>query len=318
MNRFVIVDGNAILHRAYHALPYLTGRAGIPTNAVYGFASILLKLVNDFKPSSLAVCFDRPEPTFRKEVFKDYQAKRPEMEDNLVNQVDIVKKMIDDLGIKRLEKAGYEADDLIGSLVFQAKSDKAVEEVIIVTGDRDLLQLVDEKTKVFMPVTGISTGKIYDGKEVRVKMGVGPEKVTALKALTGDSSDNYPGVAGIGPKTATHLLNKYETLDNIFTAVVETPEQFSPKVKNALTEGKKDAYFFLKIAAIVCDVPLELDASECSYQFNADKFSGVLSDLGFKTLAKRALGNQKNKKTREQENKKEQRQNNKSEQLSLV
>lgn len=318
MNRFVIVDGNAILHRAYHALPYLTGRAGIPTNAVYGFASILLKLVNDFKPSSLAVCFDRPEPTFRKEVFKDYQAKRPEMEDNLVDQVDIVKKMIDDLGIKRLEKAGYEADDLIGSLVFQAKSDKAVEEVIIVTGDRDLLQLVDEKTKVFMPVTGISTGKLYDGKEVKVKMGVGPGKVTALKALTGDSSDNYPGVVGIGPKTAAHLLNKYETLDNIFTAVVETPEQFSPKVKNALTDGKKDAYFFLKIATIVHTVPLEVDVTQCKYQFDPGKFSGVLLNLGFKTLSKRAQGNQESKVTKEQINDKVQKQTDKNEQLSLV
>ena len=222
MNRLVLIDGNAILHRAYHALPPLTAPDGSVVNAVYGFASILIRLFNDLKPTHMAVAFDRPEPTFRKKMLKAYQAQRPEMEDTLVSQIPKVQDLVRAFGIPIYDATGFEADDVIGTLAGQASNSEmkhyplsvipakagiqfskheipdqvgndnrnSIDEVIIVTGDRDILQLVNDRVKVFMPTKGLSEGKLFGVSETKERMGVAPDQIPDLKALMGDSSDN--------------------------------------------------------------------------------------------------------------------------------
>src|SRR3989344_5599255 len=214
MNRLVLIDGNAVLHRAYHALPPLTAPDGSIVNAVYGFASILFKLHHDLAPTHLAVAFDRPKPTFRKKLFADYQAKRPEMDKELVGQIEKVHELVRAFGIPIYEVDGYEADDVLGTIAKQTK-----EEVIIVTGDRDLLQLVNDRVKTYMPIKGLSEAKLYGVVEARERLGVNPTQISDFKALAGDASDNYPGVAGIGPKTAVELLSQFRTVEEIYTAI---------------------------------------------------------------------------------------------------
>ncbi|MDP1722241.1 MAG: 5'-3' exonuclease H3TH domain-containing protein [Candidatus Gottesmanbacteria bacterium] len=240
MNRLVLIDGNAILHRAYHALPPLTAPDGQPVNAVYGFVSILIKLFQDLKPTHMAVAFDRPEKTFRKSLYKDYQGKRPEMDADLVSQIPKVQDMVRAFGIPIYDKAGYEADDVIGTVCRQITNPKHqipnksqapnsnvsnIDEVIIVTGDKDILQLVDDarRVKVFMPTKGLSEGKLYGEVEVVERLGVTPKQIPELKALMGDSSDNYPGVAGIGPKTAVGIITHYGDIDALYRTVNNKP-----------------------------------------------------------------------------------------------
>lgn len=199
MSKLVIIDGNAILHRAYHALPStLTTRRGEPINAVYGFVSMLLRIIQDLKPTHIVVAFDRKEPTFRHEEFKDYQSHRPEMDKELSTQFEKARDVNKAIGIPIFDKAGFEADDVIGTIAKQAK----VDEVIIVTGDRDILQLVTKKTKVYLPVRGLKDARMMGEKEVKEMLGVKPSQVDDYKALVGDPSDNYKGVPGIGPKNS--------------------------------------------------------------------------------------------------------------------
>src|SRR3989344_4881813 len=253
MNRLVLIDGNAILHRAYHALPpVFTAADGTPVNAVYGFTSMLIKIVGDLKPTHIAVAFDRKAPTFRKKMFKDYQAQRPKMEDELVGQVDKVHEVISAFGIPIYEVDGFEADDIIGTVCRQITNlksqipnksqapnskDKNIEQVIVVTGDRDLLQLVeDEKIYCYMPTKGLSEAKLYDEAAVKEKMGVTPAQIPDYKALAGDASDNYPGVPGVGPKTASELLGVHKSLEEIFRT-----KHLSASIISKLSLGKESA-----------------------------------------------------------------------------
>lgn len=270
MNRLVLIDGNAILHRAYHALPRLTAPDGSVINAVYGFVSILIKIFHDLKPTHLAVAFDRPEPTFRKKLFMDYQAKRPEMDRDLVTQIPKVQDTVRAFGIPIFEAAGFEADDVIGTIVKQAGM-----EVIIVTGDRDILQLVnDEKgVKVFMPTKGLSEGRLFGEAEVVGKMGVRPRQIPDLKALMGDSSDNYPGVPGVGPKTAVKLLAEYGSIE-------------------ALLEAKKindtqAARLSLQLATIRTDAPVAVSELPAIMTLDTPEARARLEALHFPSLLKR-------------------------------
>lgn len=272
MNRLVLIDGNAILHRAYHALPPLTTSEGSPVGAVYGFISMLMKIFHDLKPTHIAVAFDRAAPTFRKELFKEYQAKRPKMEDALVGQVDKVHDVVTAFGIPIYELDGFEADDIIGTITKKVK-----EEVIIVTGDRDILQLVDdEKVFVFMPTKGLSEGKLYGEKEVVERMGVLPNKIPEFKALAGDPSDNYPGVPGIGPKTAAKLLKEYTSLKRILKSKKLSPDE------------EKSATMSLELATIRTDVPITFDFEKTHIStLNTPSSRKILEDLHFSSLLKR-------------------------------
>jgi len=280
MSKLVLIDGNAIMHRAYHALPPLTARDNTPINAVYGFATMLLKIVEDLAPSHIAVSFDRPEPTFRKKLYKDYQAHRPEMDDELGVQFEKVKLLLSSMNIPIYEKAGFEADDVIGTIAKKA----SVDEVVVVTGDKDILQLIDDKTSLYMPVKGLANAKLFGSAETMEKLGVKPAQIVDFKALVGDPSDNYKGVNGIGPKTAETLLGKYGTLDNVYKHLGE----IDGKVHEKLTLGKESAYESQKLARIVTNMEIDFDLEKASsWSLDHPQVFDVCQDFGFKTLPKR-------------------------------
>lgn len=295
MSKLILIDGHAIMHRAYHALPKtLTTRKGEPINAVYGLVSMLLRVIGDLEPTHLAVAFDRKEPTFRHEEFKDYQAQRPEMDEELDSQFGKAKKVFAAMGIPVFEKAGFEADDVIGTLARQAtkksnvKSQMSkVNDVVIVTGDRDILQLVNDKVRVYLPIRGLKEAVLMGEEEVLKKMGVKPEQVPDLKALAGDPSDNYKGVPGVGPKTAVKLLKKYGDIGTIFKNLDELDESLRKKLKS----NKKDIELYRKLAKIVTDVELELDIEKAGkWQVDSQKVLDLFNEFGFKTLTRRVQG----------------------------
>lgn len=323
MQRLVLIDGNAVLHRAFHAIPPLTAPDGSVVNAVYGFTTMLIRIVHDLAPTHLAVAFDRPKPTFRKELFAGYQAKRPEMDETLVPQIEKVHDVVRALGVQIFEMDGFEADDVIGTLCQLATGDRGqgtgIDQVIIVTGDRDILQLVvDEKVLVYMPTKGLSEAKLYGKKEVVERMGVPPTQVADLKALSGDSSDNYPGVAGIGPKTAVGLLAQFGSTEALYEAIQKKDkrlEQFSTGVLAKLATGTKDAVLFKEIASIRRDVPIEVAFDACKVTtLNTEEGRAALLKFGFQSLIKRLALDKSGKfkvQSEKLENKKEQHAENK-------
>lgn len=278
--KLVLIDAHAVLHRAYHALPPLTNKDGTQTNAVYGFVTMLLRGLENLAPTHLTVAFDLPQPTFRKQQYVGYQAKRPVMQSNLAEQIPLVHELLDKLEIKYFELAGFEADDVIGTI-----ATKTNVETIIVTGDRDMLQLINKNIKVC-----VSETKIYDEDLVFKEFGVKPSQWVDVKALKGDSSDNYPGVRGIGPKTAQALIAKYNTLENLYSQL-DKLDQFA-KFARKLAEGAEMAGLSKKLARIKTDVPLQFDLEKTSVE-KIDWQEGakyMREKLGFKSLVEK-IGN---------------------------
>lgn len=289
MRKLILIDGNAILHRAFHALPPLTNRDGIIVNAVYGFFSMFLKVLEDQKPDFVVVCFDRKAPTFRKELFVGYQAKRPKMSDDLVPQIRFVHEILTKAKVEIFEVDGYEADDLIGTISVQAvegKLDGGVD-VYIVSGDRDLLQLINPHVKMIAPVTGLTNMIIFDEDSVLQKYGIKPSQMVDYKALAGDASDNYPGVAGIGPKTASALINEYKSLENIYKNL-EKIKAKNPNLALKLAQDTESAGLAQKLAGVVLDAPIALDIEKADMK-NLDKkqLAREFEKFGFKSLLKR-------------------------------
>jgi DNA polymerase-1 len=256
MRKLLLIDGHAIIHRAFHALPMLTTKDGMPTNAIYGFFGMLQKALADLQPDHVIVAFDTPAPTFRKKLLEEYQAKRPSMQDELKVQIPVIKELLDAAPICRMEQEGFEADDIIGTLVELHKNTNS--EVLILTGDRDILQLVNSYTKVIMPKIGLSTISIFDAQAVQEKLGIGPELVADFKALSGDASDNYGGIKGLGPKTATKLLLTHGTIDQIYEQIDAVQPE---KLQNLLKEHQEHVILLKQIATIRRDVPVTLPAS---------------------------------------------------------
>lgn len=284
--RLVLIDGHHILHRAYHAFPpTLTTRKGELVNAVYGFTRILLKVIADLQPKYLAVTFDRMEPTFRHKEFIGYQVQRPKMDAELADQIGRVHQIAQALNIPIFEKPGFEADDLIGTLSVQAVKKKV--ETIIVTGDRDIMQLVDKKVRLYLPQKGFSEALLCGEKEVKEILGIKPIQVIDYKALVGDSSDNYPGVSGIGPKTAVKLLLEYGDLDNIYRHLKDLPD----KVASKLTGGQESAKLSQKLATIVTNAPVKLDLPACLVaDYNQDKAIKLFQELEFRSMINKLPG----------------------------
>lgn len=270
------------MHRAFHALPPLTNKKGEPINAVYGLVSMLLRIIQTQKPTHIACAFDRKEPTFRHEEFEEYQSHRPETDKDLGIQFDKAKKVISTIGIPVYDKAGFEADDLIGTIA--KKAEKKLDNIVIVTGDRDILQLVSKKTKVFLPIRGLSEGKEVGEEGVVEMLGVKPNQVDEYKSLVGDPSDNYKGVPGIGPKTATKLLDKYKDLDDIYKNIDKIDERVAKK----LIDGEKSARTSQKLAQIVVEVPIKVDLDKMNnWKLNSQKVFDLFQEYGFRTLSKR-------------------------------
>lgn len=293
MTRLVLIDGNAILHRAFHALPPFTTPDGKLVNAVYGFTSMLLKIVSDLKPTHIAVAFDRAAPTFREQIFKEYQAKRPEMDETLVPQIALVHELLAAFGIGIFEKDGFEADDVIGTLAREGVKN-GLDQVIIVTGDRDLLQLVGDKVKAYMPMKGLSEAKLFGEAETRERLGVSPKQIPDYKALAGDPSDNYPGIIGIGPKSAASLLAEFVTIENLLAAVKDNDNRFQklPQgVQDKLCTGVESAVMSHTLAQVKTDVPLEIDFKKLETKsLDTPEARTELAKFNFKSLLKRLTG----------------------------
>lgn len=280
MNKLVLIDGNAILHRSFHALPPLNTPKGEPINAVYGLVSMLLRAIQDLKPTHLAVCFDEKEKTFRQKEFSDYQAQRPPTAPDLESQFKKARKFLEACRIPVYSKGGYEADDVIGTIA--KKFDGAV---VIATGDRDILQLINDKISLYMPIVGLSSAKLFGEKETIERMGVPPSLIADYKGLVGDASDNYFGVPGIGPKNAINLLTEYKSFNGIYKNISKIPE----KLRKKLEEGRESAELSYKLAKIVTNVPVKIDFDAMAkWRVDSSEVINLFTkEFGFKTLTER-------------------------------
>jgi len=300
--KFMIFDGNAILHRAWHALPPMTTKDGVVVNAVYGFITTLLKALSEFKPEYMAVTFDRKEKTFRHEEFKEYKGTRTKQPDELYAQIPIVKEFLKAMNIQVFEKAGFEADDVIGTLCDKRSVDRDDVLSIIVTGDMDTLQLVDDNTEVFTMRKGLTDTVLYNEKAVAERYGgLRPDQLIDYKGLRGDPSDNIPGVPGIGEKTAIELLVQFKSLDNIYEKLKPTaPKALNQKtfgsgafkvkerIFNLLMENKESALMSRKLATIIRDVPLDFNLNDCRLRpYHKENVFELLQQLEFKSLLNR-------------------------------
>src|SRR3989344_2777874 len=287
----LLVDGNALVHRGFHALPHLSTKAGEPTNGVYGFTVLFLRALKELAPRYVAVAFDLPGGTFRDKLYDAYKAKRVAAPAELYSQIPRVKELVQAMNVPTFELEDYEADDIIGSLAELGKREQNLE-TIILTGDLDALQLVDDNVKVFTPKQGLSETMIYDRKAVEVRYGIAPEQIVDYKALRGDASDNIPGVKGIGEKTATELLQKFGTLKGIYevlTSPLHNPppqgEGIRPKVAQLLLLHRQDAEISQKLAQIVRDLPIKLDLKKAELaDYDAEPVVKMFQELEFRSL----------------------------------
>ncbi|MDP3957470.1 MAG: DNA polymerase I [bacterium] len=283
----VLLDGNALIHRAFHALPPLTTKEGELVNAAYGFTMTFLSVLEKFHPEYIAASFDLAGPTFRHEQFAEYKATRVKAPDELYAQIPRVKEIVQAFNIPIFEKEGYEADDCVGTLAKQAAEQNT--EVIIVTGDSDILQLVTPMVKVFTLRKGIKDTVLYDEKAVEAKYGFKPSQLPDYKGLAGDASDNIPGVAGIGGKTATTLLQSFGTLENIYAHLAEVKES----VRKKLETDKEKAFLSKELGKIDTEAPMTLDLPACvSKDFDRLAVTKLFQELGFYSLIKRLPGGQ--------------------------
>lgn len=280
MKKLLLVDGNAILHRAWHAYPDLTNPRGDSVSAVYGFFSMLLNVFIGQTPDYLVVCFDRDKPTFRRTLFAGYHANRGPLEDDFVRQIVRVHEILEGANVTIFELDGYEADDLIGTISHEAVQ-KFNEEVVIVTGDRDLLQLINPSVKVLMPQGSLAKAVLFDEEMVKEKYGVHPRQFIDYKALIGDQSDGYPGVTGIGPKTAAKLLSEFETFENLYTKLPLVPDKLALK----LATDAEQAALAKKLATILLDVPIQFDITKTHRgDFDLRKLRTAFREEGFNSL----------------------------------
>jgi DNA polymerase-1 len=274
---------------------------GEVVNAVYGFTRILLKIVDDLKPSHLAVAFDLPKPTFRHKEYIGYQVQRPKMDKELEGQIERTKQVLKVLNIPLFAKEGYEADDVIGTLAKQAVAKRGKRkklEAVIVTGDRDLLQLVRPGVRLYLPKRSFGEAKLYDTRKTEKLMGVGPEKIVDYKGLVGDASDNYPGVKGIGPKTAVALLLEFGDLKRIYKNIGKVVE----KTREKLKKGKEAAFLSRKLAKIVENVPVKLVLKDCELEdYDREKAKKLFEELEFKSHLNELPGMGKGKKNKRKE-----------------
>ncbi len=284
--KLIIIDGNALIHRSFHALPpTLRTKSGLLVNAVYGFTSFLLKALNEFHPEYVVLTLDKKGPTFRHEEYAAYKATRVKAPDELYEQIPLVKEVASAFNIPIFELGGFEADDLIGTICRETELQKNLERIII-TGDMDTLQLVTAKTKVYTMSRGLSDSVLYDSNKVAERYaGLKPEQMIDYKALRGDPSDNIPGVKGIGEKTATDLLNDFKTLDGVYEAVKKNNSKIRGRILEMLKEHKDGAYLSRRLATINTKAPIKFSLEEIEFSnFKLESVIKLFSELEFKSL----------------------------------
>ena len=281
-DKFLVIDGSSLIHRAFFALPPLTTRQGIHTGAVYGLCNMLLKLLDEVKPRYMAVAFDKSRKTFRSKLYAEYKAQRKPTPSELSEQFPLAMKVLECMGIRTLELDDYEADDIIGTFAVHAPQEV---EVIIVTGDRDELQLIDKRTKVFYTKRGISDIQIFDETEFAANYeGLQPKQLIELKGLMGDTSDNIPGVPGVGPKTAMKLIKEYGNVET----VLENIEKVSGKsLKTKLTDNKESALLSKQLATICTEAPVDTAVQTYELQPMKEEARTLLQDLEFRNMYER-------------------------------
>ena len=292
MKRLILIDGNALLHRAYHATPPFTTSKGELVNAVYGFSSMILKALDELKPNFWAIAWDEKGPTFRHQAYTQYKATRGPLDEGLSSQYKRVFQVADAFNIAEFKLAGFEADDLIGTLAVQVVKKYKDIEVIVATGDRDIMQLINDKVKVFMPKKTLSDVGLYGEEEFAAKYGFSPALLVDYKALAGDASDNIPGVNGIGDVSATKLIHQFGTVEEIYKP--NNLNTLPERMQTLLAAGAEDAVMSKKLATLDTKVPIKLDLKKCKVDdFEAEKVKNLFEDLEFKSLLPRlqSLGN---------------------------
>lgn len=260
--KLILLDAHAILHRAYHALPDFTSPKGEPTGALYGVTAMLLKIVTELKPDYIAACFDLPEPTYRHEAYKDYKAGRAKLEESLVAQIERSREIFAAFGIPIYEHPGFEADDMLGTIVEQVKKQKDLD-VVIASGDMDTLQLVSgKKVRVYTLRKGLQDTMLYDEEAVEQRFLFGPELLPDYKGLRGDPSDNIIGIPGIGEKTATELITNFGSIESIYKKLKKDEKVFEKagikgRIVALLKEHEEEALFSKMLATIRRDAPID-------------------------------------------------------------
>ncbi|MEX1014490.1 MAG: DNA polymerase [Candidatus Paceibacterota bacterium] len=294
MEKLLIIDANAFIHRSFHALPPFSSPEGKPTGALYGLSNTLVKIMENHIPDYAVAAFDTPEKTFRKKMFDEYKAHRPKAPDELIEQIIEAEKLFKKFGIKVLKKPGFEADDVIGTLVEKLKNLKNLK-INILTGDLDTLQLIDNsRITVLTPKRGVSNMFEYNEKAVINRFKVPPELIPDYKGLVGDSSDNIPGIAGVGPKTADKLMQGEKTIETIYE-IIDGKKELD-KLEKKILGSKEVALLSKKLATIDRNVPIEIKLENLKYNMeHTSELINYLKDLGFKTLPSKLTGKEKNK-----------------------
>lgn len=290
--KFLIIDSNALLHRAFHALPPLKDKRGQQTNAVYGFLLTLFRAIKDIKPNFIAATFDTPSPTFRHKKFKEYKAKREKAPDEFYQQIPIAKEILSAFNIPIFEKPGFEADDIIATIAKKIQTEQVFPkiETYIVTGDQDTLQLVNEFIKVYTLGKGIKETVILDKKRVVEKYGILPEQMVDFKALAGDPSDNIPGATGIGEKTAVEILKKFGSIEKIYEEIENKKniKDLSPRIVKILKEQKDQILFSRILAKARDDADIDFKIKKCNFgEFNEQQIKNIFQKYGFNSLVGR-------------------------------
>ena len=291
MSKLVLIDGNSILNRAFYGImgsKMLTTKDGKYTNAVYGFLAILFKVLDDIKPDYIAVAFDLKAPTTRHKLYEGYKANRKGMPNELAEQMPIVKEILTDMNITIIEKETYEADDILGTL--SKKAEKKDIEVVIVSGDRDTFQLASNKVTIRIPHTKLGKTEVdyFDETAIIDKYGIKPNQLIEVKGLMGDTSDNIPGVSGIGEKTALELIKTYKTIDNLYKAIDEGKDNLKPKAKEKLINDRDMAFLSKTLGTINRDVPLENKIEDLKIkEWNKEKVTQKFKELNFNRFMER-------------------------------
>ena len=292
MRTLLLIDSHALIHRAYHALPPFRSPKGEPTGALYGFSTMMLRAINDFKPDYIAAAFDLPGKTFRHEAYEEYKAKRPEVEDDLIKQLKKLPELVESFGIYSLSAPGFEADDVLGAIVERVKGQVSKVKdlkIIIISGDMDILQLVDnDRVVVYTMKKGVNDTVTYDEKKVVERYGFKPSSIPDFKGLKGDPSDNIVGVRGIGEKTATDLIKKFGTLENLYKNL--KGQELKERTINLLVEHEEDAMFSKTLATIRKDAPIEFKLEKAKFELDKEKLTKMFFELGFNSLVKRING----------------------------
>lgn len=290
----VLLDAHAILHRAYHALPDFSSPTGEPTGALYGVTTMLLKIIEEFKPTYIVACYDLPEPTYRHDAYDAYKAGRSKTDDTLVAQIERSRDIFAVFGIPIYEKVGFEADDLLGTIAHLTASEKNLK-VVIASGDMDTLQCVDKKrVQVYTLKKGINDTILYNETTVKDRFGFGPKLVPDYKGLRGDPSDNIPGIVGIGEKTATILITNFGSIDSIYKKLKKDEQAFldagiKPRIIGLLKDGEEDAQFSKMLATIRTDAITSFDVKETHWRDRSDveAIMKLFTELGFRTISDR-------------------------------